>query len=166
MLPAAARPRVTFVRKYLSSSERVVTAQRRHWAVLLGPGALLVAGLLVAVALRSFLGWLAWAGSAAFFGWHFLDWWFGRFVVTDRGFLLVTGLIIRKVAMMPLARVTDVSYLRSPLGRILGYGEFVLESAGQQQALRDVTYVARPDWLYRQTCDLLFGGSSAPPVAT
>lgn len=160
-------PRITLVRKYLSSGEDVLTVQRRHWAVLLGPGALLVGGLLVGVALDavplpSILAWLVWAAAAGFFGWHFLEWWFGRFVVTDRRFMLVTGLIIRRVAMMPLARVTDMSYLRSPIGRILGYGEFVLESAGQEQALRDVAFVARPDWLYRETCDLLFGPPSSP----
>ena len=33
--------------------------------------------------------------------------------------------------MMPLAKVTDMSFQRSPIGRILGYGEFILESAGQ-----------------------------------
>jgi hypothetical protein len=73
----------------------VLAAQRRHPAVLLGPGALLVGGLLVAsvldAVLPSILVWLVWAGLAAFFGWHFLEWWFGRFVVTDRRFILVTG---------------------------------------------------------------------------
>jgi membrane protein YdbS with pleckstrin-like domain len=167
VLPAEGRPRVRLVGKYLSRGEGVLTVQRRHWAVLLGPGTVLGIGVLAAVvlgaALPAILVSLAWAGPAAFFGWHFLEWWFARFVVTDRRFLLVTGLIIRRVAMMPLARVTDMSYLRSPLGRVLGYGEFVLESAGQEQALRDVTFVARPDWLYRETCDLLFGTSPSPP---
>jgi hypothetical protein len=33
--------------------------------------------------------------------------------------------------MMPLTKVTDMSFQRSTLGRILGYGEFILESAGR-----------------------------------
>ena len=32
------------------------------------------------------------------------------------------------VAMMPLLKVTDMTYDRSLLGRIVGYGTFVLES--------------------------------------
>ena len=31
------------------------------------------------------------------------------------------------------------------LGRILGYGHFVFESAAQEQGLRDIHTVARPD---------------------
>ena len=39
---------------------------------------------------------------------------------------------------MPLAKVTDMSFQRFTMGRILGYGEFILESAGQGQALNRV----------------------------
>jgi Bacterial PH domain len=58
--------------------------------------------------------------------------------------------------MMPLARVTDMRYQRSPLGRILGYGTFVLESAGQDQALSSINFLPDPDELYREVCELLF----------
>ena len=47
--------------------------------------------------------------------------------------------------MMPLIKVTDMSYNRSVPGRILGYGRFVMESAGQDQALREVNWVPDPD---------------------
>ncbi len=52
--------------------------------------------------------------------------------------MLNYGVFTRRVAMMPLMKVTDMSYNRSVLGRLVGYGEFVLESAGQEQALRTV----------------------------
>src|SRR5690348_17712011 len=60
------------------------------------------------------------------------------FTVTDKRMILVSGLVVRKVAMMPLAKVTDMSFQRSALGRLLGYGEFVVESAGKKQALRTI----------------------------
>ena len=59
--------------------------------------------------------------------------------------------------MMPLTKVTDMSYNRSPLGRLLGYGTFVMESAGQDQALHTVGWVADPDRTYRAMCAEIFG---------
>jgi hypothetical protein len=60
-------------------------------------------------------------------------------------------------------KVTDMSYNRSVLGRLVGYGEFVLESAGQEQALRTVSYLPRPDALYEEICMEIFGTSAPPP---
>jgi hypothetical protein len=54
-------------------------------------------------------------------------------------------------------KVTDMSYSRPPVGRVLGYGEIVLESAGQDQALRRITFLPNPDDLYLEICELLFG---------
>ena len=59
--------------------------------------------------------------------------------------------------MMPLRKVTDMTYERSVLGRLLGYGEFIMESAGQDQALSRVPYLPRPDSLYLEVSQLLFG---------
>jgi len=66
--------------------------------------------------------------------------------------------------MMPLTKVTDMSYNRSPLGRLLGYGTFVMESAGQDQALRTVGWVADPDHTYRVICAEIFGADNREPV--
>ena len=63
--------------------------------------------------------------------------------------------------MMPLIKVTDMSYARPPLGRLLGYGEIVIESAGQDQALRRITHLPDPDGLYLEICELLFGPRAA-----
>ena len=34
---------------------------------------------------------------------------------------------------MPLVKVTDMSFQRSTMGRLLGYGEFILESAARSR---------------------------------
>ncbi|MGH3682924.1 MAG: PH domain-containing protein [Natronosporangium sp.] len=175
--PGNGRPGSSAVAKYLLPSERVVIIQRRHWAVLTAAFSLMLGGLLFAFAIDTALPqstpyvrdvlWLGWLGLVGFFMWNLFEWWFDRFIVSDRRIMLITGLITRKVAMMPLIKVTDMSYQRSPLGRMLGYGEFVMESAGQDQALRSVRFVAHPDWLYREMCGLLFGSPAAPaPPAT
>jgi hypothetical protein len=61
--------------------------------------------------------------------------------------------------------VTDLKYVRSLAGRILNYGELVLESAGQQQAISTIDHLANPDEFYRDVTTLLaqtHGRPSAP----
>ena len=96
--------------------------------------------------------------------WCLLDWSHNWFVATDKRLLLRYGLISHKVAMMPLLKVTDMSYVRSIPGQFLGYGKFVLESAGQDQALREIKWVPDPDQTYRDICAEIF--HIVPPRAT
>jgi len=49
-----------------------------------------------------------------------------------------------------------MSFQRSLLGRMLGYGEFVMESAGQDQALRTVPFIPYPETLYLEVCQMIF----------
>jgi hypothetical protein len=83
------------------------------------------------------------------------------FAVTEVRMILVSGFMVRKVAMMPLARVTDMSFRRSALGRLLGYGEFIVESAGEEQALRSIDFLPYPEQLYLEVCGLVFPGAVA-----
>ena len=41
-----------------------------------------------------------------------------------------------------------------PTGRILGFGEFIVESAGQDQAMRNVKFLPYPEQLYLEVCGL------------
>ena len=51
----------------------------------------------------------------------------------------------QQLATMPLSRILDIT-VRKPLhGRLLGFGHFCFESAAQEQGLRDIRYVGRPD---------------------
>ncbi len=106
--------------------------------------------------------WLAWLAAVVRLAYRYFEWRTDWFVATDKRLILAYGLLTRRVAMMPLRKVTDMSYNRSLLGRLLGYGEFVLESAGQEQALRTVRFLPRPDDLYEEICSEIFGGPPAP----
>lgn len=159
------------VGRYVLSDERVVIAARRHWASVLEPAATGIVTLPIAAALVVWLEpligsvaqvfWLLWFVAAGRTLWRFLEWRADIFVATDKRVLLVYGIIIRKVAMMPMRKVTDMNYSRSVAGRILGYGTFLMESAGQEQALREVNWVAEPDETYKRLCDTLFGSGGA-----
>jgi PH (Pleckstrin Homology) domain-containing protein len=112
------------------------------WAVL---GVLLLAWSVLtdtSFAWVPFLGgWLAlaWAGYLA------LSVHMDRFVVTNMRVFRVKGVFSQSLATMPLSRILDITVLKPFTGRILGYGNFVFESAAQEQGLRDIHTVARPD---------------------
>ena len=153
------------VNKYLLPHEQQVITVRRHPAVLLGPICIALAGLIVAVVVSDMLPnlsallaivWIAWGITLLYLVWKATLWAVDYFVVTSHRMLLTSGLITRKVAMMPLVKVTDMSFQRSFLGRVFGYGEFILESAGQDQALRTVDYIPYPEQLYLEVCGLIF----------
>ena len=46
---------------------------------------------------------------------------------------------------MPIARILDITVDKPILGRILGYGHFTFESAAQEQGIREIRYIGRPD---------------------
>jgi uncharacterized membrane protein YdbT with pleckstrin-like domain len=156
------------VDKYLLLHERehqVITV-RMHPAVLVAPVALALGGLIVAVVLNGSvlsgqhaIMTIVWVGWLILFLWALVKaatWSVEYFVVTSRRMILTSGLLTRKVAMMPLNKVTDMSFQRSLGGRLFGYGEFILESAGQDQALRNIPFIPYPEQLYLEVCDLLF----------
>ena len=112
------------------------------WAVL---GVLLLAWSVLtdtSFAWVPFLGgWLALAWS----GYLALSVHMDRFVVTNMRVFRVKGVFSQSLATMPLSRILDITVLKPFTGRILGYGNFVFESAAQEQGLRDIHTVARPD---------------------
>ena len=156
----------TSVNKYLLPHERQVITVHRHPAVLIRPIFEVLVGLAIAGWLSSSIAhgngtallviWLLWVLLLLRLGVKAYEWSDTYFVVTSQRMLLQTGLVTRKVNMMPLSKVTDMSFQRSSLGRILGYGEFILESAGQDQALRIVDHLPYPEQLYLEVCGLIF----------
>ena len=64
-----------------------------------------------------------------------------HFIVSTRRVLLVSGVIVRTVTLLPLRRITDLTWKETFLGQILGYGTFRFESAGQQHALSEITFL-------------------------
>lgn len=157
------------LRKYLLPGEHPVAEIRHHRIVLVKPMAIVMASLALVLWLdisvsdanSSILGylWLAWVAVLAWAAWQWIEWRHTRVVATDKRIVLFEGWINHKVSMMPLKKVTDMGYERSLLGRVLGYGTFVLESAGQDQALSKIEFVPDPDDNYRAICSVVFGMS-------
>jgi len=154
------------VNRFLLPHERQVITVHQHPAVLIRPifevlvGLAIAGWLTVAVAKNNGLAvliiWILWGLVFLHLVIRVVEWVETYFVVTSQRFLLATGLITRQVKMMPLAKVTDMTFERSAWGRILGYGEFIIESAGQNQALERVKHLPYPEQLYLEVCGLLF----------
>jgi hypothetical protein len=121
------------IRRHLlrEEGEVIVDEVRHHWVVYVIPvlEALLACCLLIVFPFLDLdLAWvplLLGAGILAHAGWH--------------------GVLSQQLATMPLSRILDIT-VRKPLhGRMLGFGHFCFESAAQEQGLRDIRYVGRPD---------------------
>ena len=168
--PTSAARGPVAVSKYLLPREVQVATVRQHPAVLLAAGSVALLGLLVAGVLSATIAhgnhivlavlWIAWAVLLLRFIWKAINWAVDYFVITTERLLLTTGLLTRKVAMMPLSKVTDMSFRRSFGGRLLGYGEIIVESAGQNQAIDHVEFIPYPEQLYLLICGMLFPSSS------
>ncbi len=160
------------VNKYLLPHEHQVITVRKHPAVLIGPIAITLAGVLIALVLgttvfqHSHQGIivlvLAVVALLLYFAFKAWEWSEDYFVVTSDRMLEASGVFTRKIAMMPLVKVTDMSFQRNTLGRLLGFGEFILESAGQEQALRNIDHVPYPEQLYLEICALIFPAEKIP----
>jgi uncharacterized membrane protein YdbT with pleckstrin-like domain len=161
------------VNRYLLPHERQVITVHQHPAILIRPIFEVLIGLAIAGWLSNSIAngnstailviWILWGLVLLRLAIKVWEWVETYFVVTSQRFLLATGILTRKVNMMPLAKVTDMSFQRSALGRVLGYGEFILESAGQDQALTNVDYLPYPEQLYLEVCGLIFKDKEDSP---
>jgi uncharacterized membrane protein YdbT with pleckstrin-like domain len=161
------------VNKYLLPHERQVISVHQHPAVLIRPIFEVLLGLAIAGWLSNSAAhgngtvilviWVLWGLLLLRLVWKVIEWSLNYFVITSQRLLLSKGFPTRKVNMMPLAKVTDMSFQRSPMGQILGYGEFIVESAGQDQALRNVDHLPYPEQLYLEVCGLIFKDKEESP---
>ncbi|MEO6998042.1 MAG: PH domain-containing protein, partial [Terracoccus sp.] len=150
----------------LLPGETLIIAVHEHWAHVVEPVASTAAAFVLALLVDSNVTsstqffatvlWWVFFAVAIRLVWRLLQWRHDWFVATDKRLVMRYGLVTHKVAMMPLAKVTDMSYERTVPGQLIGYGRFVMESAGQDQALSVINWVPNPDETYRAICAEIF----------
>ncbi|MEV6281157.1 PH domain-containing protein [Kribbella sp. NPDC051770] len=142
------------VRRHLISDEGevVIDEVRHHWVVFAVPMLeVALATVLLLVVLWKTPGNFSIALLAivlilllhAF--WRFLTEHRDRFVVTNMRVMRIRGVFSQTVATTPIARILDITLQKPFVGRFLGYGHFVFESAAQDQGFREIRFVSRPD---------------------
>jgi membrane protein YdbS with pleckstrin-like domain len=153
--------------RYLFPTEKFRGEWKRHWIQLAKEGLI---AIFATIAMGYIAGWLTkhnqeqlrtgvvivWALVVLWCAWKVTDWWYDRFILTNKRVMVVSGIFTRNVAMMPLQRVTDMKYVQSLTGRMFGYGHFELESAGQDQALRNIRNLPNPNELYLRIVEEMY----------
>lgn len=130
--------------------EFVLDEITRHWVTRVFPGLLVLIGM-VLFGVMPWMGHQWWIGlavglSLGIFGfWRMHVEYMDRFVVTNLRVFRVNGVLDQRCASMPLSRVLDISMKRPLLGQLCGYAEFVFENAAQDQGLREIKFVGKPD---------------------
>jgi hypothetical protein len=156
--------------RYLIASEKIVFIIHRHWITLLEPMITAAVGVVVFLAvvartqgdpghvIEIFLAIAVLLVLRLLF--YMAERHHELFLATDRRLMLVHGLVTRQVDIMPMAKVTDMRYDRTLPGMLFGYGVYILESAGQDQALSEINFVPEPDLHYQQISRIIFAPSS------
>ena len=141
------------VRRHLIADEGevVIDEVRHHWVVYSTPmlevflaAVLLVVMLLLSLQAAGFVLVLVLVLLGHAF-WQFLTEHRDRFVVTNMRVMRIRGVFSQRVATTPIARILDITLEKPWIGRMMGYGHFIFESAAQDQGFREIKYVSRPD---------------------
>jgi len=159
----------------LSDGEEVLRAFRPHWRSLVIPAIwtlLVIVGLALiprlpeevwirgGVAIILALGWIVVAVIPA------VRWWFTQFVLTNERLLLRKGVIARSGVEIPLEVINDVIFSQTIFERLLGFGDLIIESAGEMGQSR-FSNIPKPDEfqaeLYRTREDRTRALSSSEP---
>ena len=134
--------------RLLTEDESIVRQFHPHWRVLLLPaGWTLVAVAAVVVGVLKLDGAAMWAVIAASaLAWLLLvtrpvvRWLTTQYVLTTERIVVRHGLVARTGREIPLENINDVSFSQSIVERMLGYGDVLIESAGEtgQSRLGDI----------------------------
>ena len=157
------------INRHLNPGESVVFTTRTHPKALALPVLIAVVIVAAAIALSVFVhgyGLLAvWVVALVLLLWltglPVLAWLSNTYTLTDRRVLTRTGILTRRGHDIPLNRISDVSYEKGVIDRLLGCGTLVISDASREGrvSLPDVPHVEQRQL---QISDLLFKGSSAP----
>ncbi len=158
--------------RYLLEGERRVLEFTYHWMYLTKPVALFAGSLIISAALvrvtdGATLAWVILVGALVWFGFPLLSAVENRaavrLIITDNRVVFVEGWLARRYGMMPLTKITDLTIREPILGRILGYGTIIAESAGQDQALTRIRYLPDPLTAWHTISDLLYVQGAGRP---
>ena len=135
-----------FPRKYLHESEDIVIDRKPHLWFLVHPVAAFVVTLVLGSLAASKInprnghvnGWLTWASivlpvfALLWFVWTYVTWRTTNFVVTTDRLIFRQGVVAKKGKEIPLERINDISFNQTIFERLIGAGDLLIESGGEQ----------------------------------
>lgn len=136
---------MSYPRNLLAPGEEVIREMRPHWRSLIVPSIYLILTAVAGIYLYTNTQWqwfrYALLGVAAIIliFWvirPFLNWVTTEYVFTTRRIITRQGFIAKSGIDVPLAKVNNVSFDISVLGRIMNFGDLKIESANSDSDLR------------------------------
>lgn len=148
---------MTFPRQYLHESEDILIDRKPHVWFMVAPAAAFLVSLVFGTLLAQWAnpangsvnGWITWFVLAVmvltlvWFVWTFVKWRTTNFVVTTDRLIYRSGVVAKKGKEIPLERINDISFNQSVFERIIGGGDLLIESGGEQGQQRFVD-ISRP----------------------
>ena len=152
---------MTFSQKNLNANETIALDLHPHWWYFAGPAASLVVAIVFGIwaipknfdsdSLETFLSYVAIAalvGTAIWLIARYLKWMTTHFVITSHRLIFRTGVLAKSGIEIPLERVNNVNFNQSVFERMLGAGDLLIESGGEdgQSRFADIKH---PDQVQR-----------------
>jgi uncharacterized membrane protein YdbT with pleckstrin-like domain len=140
-----------YPKKHLNPDETVVLDLHPHWWFFAGPAAALIGAVAIALLILAALNgdaqkWTGWAAvvlivlSAIWLVHRYFKWVTTNFVITNDRIIFRQGVLAKHGIEIPLERVNNVNFHQTIFERVLGAGDLLIESGGEdgQQRFTDV----------------------------
>jgi uncharacterized membrane protein YdbT with pleckstrin-like domain len=147
-----------FPKKYLNANETIALDMHPHWWYFSEPAFALLGSIVLGIVVllktdagtngRKVLGLVALAALVLTAIWlviRYLNWLTTNFVITSNRLIFRHGVIGKSGIEIPLERVNNVNFNQSVFERILGAGDLLIESGGEdgQQRFTDIRHPAQ-----------------------
>jgi uncharacterized membrane protein YdbT with pleckstrin-like domain len=150
----------------LGRGEALQEVVEPHWAMLVRPFLLTMAGVAIGLILVVYfpikspiVNWSATAVvavAAAYFAVHFVSWRHEFMVISTKRVILQRGVVTRSTREIPLHKISDVTCRQSLLGRMIGFGSLDID-AEHADASEQLRYVAHPVEVRALLASMAFG---------
>ena len=126
----------------LLPGERMLASSSRHWIVLMRPVAVTIVAMALAAAIlillpitgevKLFLARGAVLVGAGVINLYYWAWRAHEYVLTDQRVILNEGILSRFSRSIAIDRIQDLTTFQGVMGRMCGYGDIEIESAGRE----------------------------------
>jgi uncharacterized membrane protein YdbT with pleckstrin-like domain len=149
-----------YPKKLLNPREEVAVDLHPHWWYFARPVVAIVGAIALGIATlvlteegtaRTALGWISLVALVAAILWlaaHYSRWITTNFVITSDRLIYRSGVLAKSGIEIPLERVNTVHFSQSVFERMVGAGDLVIESGGENGQQR-FTDIRKPDQVQR-----------------
>jgi uncharacterized membrane protein YdbT with pleckstrin-like domain len=144
-----------YPQKNLNDNETIALDMHPHWWYFAEPALVLLGAIVVGVIVlfktdsgsnwRSSFGWVAIAALVVAALWlvgRYMKWISTNFVITSQRLIFRQGIVAKTGIEIPLERVNNVNFSQGIFERMLGAGDLLIESGGEdgQQRFTDIRH--------------------------